>query len=112
MPILKRHIQDGQDNITRFIVLDPNATVTDADRATLVVTTAHQPGSLLEILRTFANQSINLASLQSQPIVGQPWNYKFFMTVDAAGPSLQRAINKITSTGHKVTLLGEYRTAR
>lgn len=112
LPILKRHIQDGQDNITRFLVLDQTMTVADANRATLVVTTAHQPGSLLEILRTFANQSINLASLQSQPIVGQPWNYKFFMTVDAAGPSLQRAINKITSTGHKVTLLGEYRTAR
>ena len=112
MPILKRHIQDGQDNITRFLVLDQTMTVADANRATLVVTTAHQPGSLLEILRTFANQSINLASLQSQPIVGQPWNYKFFMTVDAAGPSLQRAINKITATGHKVTLLGEYRTAR
>lgn len=112
MPILKRHIQDAQDNITRFLVLDQTTTVTDANRAALVVTTAHQPGSLLEILRTFANQSINLASLQSQPIVGQPWNYKFFMTVDAAGPSLQRAINKITATGHKVTLLGEYQTAR
>lgn len=110
--ILKRHIQDAQDNITRFLVLDQTTTVTDANRAALVVTTAHQPGSLLEILRTFANQSINLASLQSQPIVGQPWNYKFFMTVDAAGPSLQRAIDKITSTGHKVTLLGEYQTAR
>lgn len=112
MPVLKRHIQDTQDNITRFLVLNQTTTVANADRAALVVTTAHQPGSLLEILRTFANQSINLASLQSQPIVGQPWNYKFFMTVDAAGPSLQRAINKITSTGHKVTLLGEYRTAR
>lgn len=112
MPILKRHIQDAHDNITRFLVLDQTTTVTDANRAALVVTTAHQPGSLLEILRTFANQSINLASLQSQPIIGQPWNYKFFMTVDAAGPSLQRAINKITSTGHKVTLLGEYQTAR
>ena len=112
MPILKRHIQDAQDNITRFLVLDQTTTVADANRATLVVTTAHQPGSLLEILRTFANQSINLASLQSQPIVGQPWNYKFFMTVDAAGPSLRCAINKITATGHKVTLLGEYRTAR
>lgn len=111
MPILKRHIQDGQDNITRFLVLDPIATVADANRATLVVTTTHQPGSLLEILRTFANQSINLASLQSQPIIGQPWNYKFFITVDAAGPSLHRAINKITSTGHKVTLLGEYLAA-
>ena len=112
MPILKHHIQDTQDNITRFLVLDQTMTVADANRATLVVTTAHQPGSLLEILRTFANQSINLASLQSQPIVGQPWNYKFFMTVDAAGPSLQRAINKISSTGHKITLLGEYLAAR
>ena len=112
VPILKRHIQDTQDNITRFLVLDQTTTVTDANRATLMVTTAHQPGSLLEILRTFANQSINLASLQSQPIVGQPWNYKFFMTVDAAGPSLQRAINKISSTGHKITLLGEYLAAR
>jgi len=112
MPILKRHIQDAQDNITRFLVLDQITTVTDANRATLVVTTTHQPGSLLEILRTFANQSINLASLQSQPIIGQPWNYKFFITVDTAGPSLRRAINKITATGHKVTLLGEYQTAR
>ena len=34
------------------------------------------------------------------------------MTVDAAGPSLHHAINKITSTGHKVTLLGEYLAAR
>ena len=112
MPILKRHIQDTQDNITRFLVLDQTTTVTDANRATLMVTTAHQPGSLLEILRTFANQSINLASLQSQPIVGQPWNYKFFMTVDAAGQPLHHAINKISSTGHKITLLGEYRAAR
>lgn len=112
MPILKHHIQDAQDNITRFLVLDQTTTVTDANRATLVVTTAHQPGGLLEILRTFADQSINLTSLQSQPIVGQPWNYKFFMTVDAAGQSLQHAINKISSTGHKITLLGEYLAAR
>ena len=112
VPILKRHIQDTQDNITRFLVLDQTTTVTDANRATLVVTTAHQPGSLLEILRTFADQSINLTSLQSQPIVGQPWNYKFFMTVDTAGQPLHHAINKISSTGHKITLLGEYLAAR
>ncbi len=112
MPILKHHIQDTQDNITRFLVLDQTTTAADANRATLVVTTAHQPGSLLEILRTFADQSINLASLQSQPIVGQPWNYKFFMTVDTAGQPLHHAINKISSTGHKITLLGEYLAAR
>ena len=112
VPILKRHIQDTQDNITRFLVLDQTTTVTDANRATLVVTTAHQPGSLLEILRTFADQSINLTSLQSQPIVGQPWNYKFFMTVDTAGQPLHHAINKISSTGHKIILLGEYLAAR
>jgi len=109
MPILKRHIQDGQDNITRFLVLDPIATVTDANRATLVVTTAHQPGSLLEILRTFADQSINLTSLQSQPIVGQPWQYKFFLVVDSAGAPLRHALRAIEQSDHTVRLLGEYR---
>lgn len=112
MPILRRHIQDGQDNITRFLILDQATTVTNVNRSTLVITTAHRPGSLLEVLHVFADRSINLASLQSQPIVGQPWNYKFFMTVDAAGQPLYHAINKIRSTGHKITLLGEYLAAR
>ncbi len=111
LPINKRSIQDSRDNLTRFLVLDPSHIVTDPNRATLVATAAHQPGGLLDILQVFATQQINIINLQSQPIVNQPWNYKFFITVDAAGPSLQRAVQLIRSAGRQITLLGQYRAA-
>ena len=108
LPILRCSIQDSHDNITRFIVLAPGHAPAHANRATLVITTNHQPGALLEVLRIFAAAGINISSLQSQPIVGQPWQYKFFLVVDSAGAPLQHALRAIEQSGHTVRLLGEY----
>ena len=111
LPILRTNIQDSDDNLTRFLVLDPNMSPKNPNRASLVVTTAHHAGSLAEVLQIFARQNINLASLHSQPIAGQPWKYKFFLTVDAAGNRLHQAIDEVRSTGHNVTILGEYKSS-
>ncbi len=111
MPILARGIHDSSDNITRFLILEPTDTPTDANRASLVVTTSHQPGALVEVLQVFAGAGVNLAKLQSQPIIGKPFNYKFFMVVDAAGEPLYKLIEQIEKSDHQVTLLGEYKAA-
>ncbi len=111
MPILKRSIQDSTDNITRFLILEPTKTPKNANRASLVVTTSHKPGALVEVLQVFAAAGINLAKLQSQPIVGEPWHYKFFMVVDCAGEALRRVVSEIEKSDHQVTLLGEYNAA-
>jgi len=108
LPILRRSIQDSHDNITRFIVLAPGHAPACANRATLVITTNHQPGALLEVLHVFAAAGINISSLQSQPIVGQPWQYKFFLVVDSAGAPLRHALRAIEQSDHTVRLLGEY----
>lgn len=109
LPILRRSIQDSHDNITRFIILTPGHAPARANRATLVITTNHQPGALLEVLHVFAAAGINISSLQSQPIVGQPWQYKFFLVVDSAGAPLKHALRAIEQSDHTVRLLGEYR---
>lgn len=109
MPILAHSIQDNQDNITRFLVLEPGDPPRDATRASIVITTSHQPGALVKVLNVFAQANVNLAKLQSQPIVGQPWRYKFFMVVDCAGPKLYRLLEQIEASGHLATVLGEYR---
>lgn len=111
MPILARSIHDSTDNITRFLILEPSDTPADANRASLVITTSHQPGALVEVLQVFADAGVNLAKLQSQPIIGKPFNYKFFMVVDAAGEPLYRLIETIEQSDHQVTLLGEYKAA-
>lgn len=111
MPILARAIQDSDDNYTRFLILEATDPPADANRASLVVTTSHRPGALVEVLQTFAEAGINLAKLQSQPIIGQPFNYKFFIVVDCAGEPLYKLINTIEKSDHQVTLLGEYKAA-
>lgn len=111
MPILQRSIQDSRDNITRFVVLEPTTPPVGANRASLVITTSHQPGALVEVLQVFATAGVNLAKLQSQPIIDQPFNYKFFMVVDTAGQPLYKLVEQIETSDHQVTLLGEYKAA-
>ncbi len=111
MPILARGIHDSSDNITRFLILEPTDTPAGANRASLVVTTSHKPGALVEVLQVFASAGVNLAKLQSQPIIGKPFEYKFFIVVDAAGEPLYKLIEQIEKSDHQVTLLGEYKAA-
>ena len=108
-PVALSH--DNPDNITRFLVIEPSNAPADANRASLVITTDHQPGALVEVLQIFAKRRINLAKLQSQPIVGQPWKYKFFIVVDCAGQPLYQAIRDIERSNHEVTILGEYKSS-
>ena len=111
LPIAAESIQDDKDNITRFLVLESTDPPVDATRASLVVMTSHQPGALVEVLQIFARAGVNLTKLQSQPIMGQPWQYKFFIVVDCAGAKLRQLINEIKQSSHTVTVLGEYRAA-
>lgn len=109
LPILKRDIQDNQENYTRFLVLDPQGvSLTSANKSSLVLTTNHTPGSLASALAVFAEANINLTKLQSRPITGNPWQYKFYVDVEVAGKKLHDLIALIESTGTVVKILGEY----
>lgn len=111
LAILHRSVQDNNHNITRFLVLEDRDTDPAANRSSLVVTTSHQPGALVEVLQVFARAGINLAKLQSQPIVGEPWKYKFFIVVDCASVQLRQLVDEIEQSDHQVSLLGEYPAA-
>lgn len=108
LPVIAKDIQDNAHNHTRFMILQDTDTAPGANRATLVVTTSHKPGALAEVLNEFASSGVNLEKLQSQPIVGKPWEYKFYMVVDTAGQTLRDVVARIEKSDHQVTLLGEY----
>lgn len=111
LPIIARSIQNHTDNITRFLILESTDTSPQATRSSLVITTSHKPGALVEVLSVFADAGVNLVTLQSQPIAGEPWNYKFFIVVDCAGDTLYTLVENIEKSNHQVTLLGEYEAA-
>lgn len=113
LPILSADIHDVTHNITKFLVLSPSEEhrSPDADRASMVLVTNHKPGALFDALSVFADANINLFKLQSQPIVGSVWRYKFFIVADC-NPSQTEAIkSSIEERGHTLKVLGVYKSA-
>lgn len=111
MPILEPDIQDSSHNYTRFFVLEATDPPLSATAAALVITAAHKPGALAEVLQIFAQSGANLQKLQSQPIINKPWEYKFYVIVDCAGQKLYDIVAQIEQNNHEVVLLGEYQAA-
>lgn len=113
LPILRADVHDNVQNATRFLVLtnDPTHQPHTPNRTSMVITTNHEPGALVDALTVFAQAGINLAKLQSQPIVGSPWQYKFFIVADDAGDTLDEVLATIKASGHDVTILGQYLAA-
>jgi len=112
LPILAKNIEDNKANYTRFLVLDANGAIPkDANKASLVVQTDHRPGALAKVLTTFAEAGVNLTKLQSRPIIGKVWQYRFYIDVETSGERLRSLIKTIQASGTSVTVLGEYKSA-
>lgn len=110
MPILRETIEDNNANYTRFMVVERQGrpATRQSDKASLVVETNHKPGALAQILTIFADAGVNISKLQSRPIIGEVWRYRFYIDVETAGQGLHALIGQCRSHGAKVTVLGEY----
>lgn len=110
LPVLAKNVENDTANYTRFIAIHPDWPVpANADTAMLSITTSHKPGALAEVLGIFAKADINLFKLQSRPIVGSPWKYKFYLDVAASGPRLANVICQLHDHEVSVTILGQYK---
>jgi len=86
--ILAESIQDNAENFTRFVLLVPEKEAAgclsaDARKVSLAMRLAHRPGALLASLAPFAKHGVNLLKIESRPIHGRPWEYQFFIDVEA-----------------------------
>lgn len=111
LAIIEPNVHDNDANLTRFLVLEKSAVSPKANRSSLLIRTNHQPGALVDVLSVFSKRAINLVKVQSQPIVGQPWQYNFFIVADCAGQLLADCSAQITAAGHKVQILGQYQAS-
>lgn len=111
LAVLREDIEDNPANFTRFLAIQPHGSVAeDANRTSLVLTTNHTPGALAKVLTILAEHDINLSKLQSRPIIGKPWHYRFYLVLDTAGEPLHKALDMIKPFTASLTVLGEYRS--
>jgi prephenate dehydratase len=112
--ILAESIQDNAENFTRFVLLLPENTAAewvsaDARKVSLALRLAHRPGALLAALEPFAKHGVNLLKIESRPIHGRPWEYQFFVDVEASDVApLDQALSGVRSATSEVRVLGRY----
>lgn len=104
-------IEDDSGNFTRFFAVGPANTETNADvsKTSLAFVVAHEPGSLYRALGVFAQHGIDLMRLESRPMRGRPWEYRFYVDVrgDPSGP-LGASIEDLKNIAAELRILGTY----
>lgn len=110
MEMLAKGIETNKKNHTRFLVLQKGAQVNeDADKVSLSFSVDHEVGSLYKLLAVLAAYNINLTKIQSAPIIGRPWEYRFFVDFVSAGTMpIEQAIDAIRPLAHNLKVMGIY----
>jgi prephenate dehydratase len=120
LDILADDIGDLPGNRTRFVVIvRPDAPPLElrgagsSRRTTLVVAVRNEPGTLLAVLRVFADHGLNMHKLESRPSRERAWEYVFWIDLDAdtADPGTAKAFDALGAVTTMTRVLGCYPAA-
>jgi chorismate mutase/prephenate dehydratase len=114
LDIVRASVQDNNDNYTRFACISKDLEIyPGANRTTLLVTVANEPGSLYKVLARFYSLDINLIKLESRPIPGRDFEFLFYFDIecDVAAPEFQRLMNTLADVCEDFRYLGSYTEA-
>jgi 3-deoxy-7-phosphoheptulonate synthase len=111
LAVLKEGIETNARNYTRFAVIAAEK-VTNGPRkkSSLVYATSNKPGALYDTLRIFAKNGINLVKLESRPIHGKPWEYMFYVDIEAdvEAAELRGVMEQLLEKTEFLKILGSY----
>jgi chorismate mutase/prephenate dehydratase len=115
LKVLRRNIEDQQNNFTRFLVLAKRSAPIDLRipcKTSLIIATSHEEGSLLKALSLLHEYRINLSKLESRPIPGMPFQYMFYIDFEGntAEERVATALERLRSVTTSMKVLGCYPT--
>lgn len=115
--ILKPGIQDNAENFTRFVLLRPASKIavtpqSGARKMSIAMRLANRPGALLASLEPIARHGVNMLKIESRPIHGRPWEYQFFLDLEAqSASSFDSALAEVRKATSDLRVLGLYAAA-
>lgn len=112
LDILEKGINDNKNNSTRFIIVTNKKIFTrDAKKVSICFEIPHESGSLYHMLSHFIYNNLNLTKIESRPIPGKNWEYRFF--VDFEGNfndnAVKNALRGLAEEATHMRILGNYK---
>ena len=106
-----RSIQDFKDNQTRFLVIGNfKPEIAEKNKSSFLIRTENKPGALLEILKPFNENNVNLFRIETRPSRSDRGSHDFF--IDSEGhideKEMQQVIKKVKDVSSFIKVLGSY----
>ena len=83
---------------------------TKASKISLIFEVPHVSGSLYNILGNFIFNGVNMNMIESRPIPGKPFEYRFFVDIEGnlSDASIKNALTGIQAEASFMKILGNY----
>lgn len=111
LSILVSHINDLDNNSTRFIIIKNKPEyVPEADQISICFELEHTSGTLYNILANFIFNGLNMNKIESRPLKGRKWQYRFFIDFEGnlAWEQVRNALTGIAAETKNFRILGNY----
>ena len=111
LELLKPSIQNNQGNTTRFVILaNRKVYQKDAGKISLCFELPHTSGSLYNMLGNFIFNHVNMMMIESRPIPGRNWEYRFFVDIEGnlQDAGVKNALRGIGAEAQNFKILGNY----
>lgn len=112
--ILQSGLEDEKQNFTRFFLINKDRKIgRGADKTSLVFSLKNVSGALFKALSVFALRDLDLSKIESRPVRGKPWEYRFYVDVLRGDDQPMRlALNHLEEIAGMVKVLGVYPRAK
>ncbi len=112
LSIVRSDVQNTDNNYTRFIVISKNLEIyPGGDKISMMFSVSNTPGALQRLIARFSSQSLNMTKLESRPIAGTDFRYRFYVDVDGAleDPSVVDLFAELDQGMESFVFLGAYK---
>lgn len=112
LAVLEPNINTQKNNTTRFVIVSKKKMYTkDADVISISFSLPHESGTLYNTLGHFIFNNLNMTSIESEPLTGKKWEYRFFITFEGNldDRAVLNALTGVRSETADFKLLGNYK---
>lgn len=111
LKVLKPSIQNNKGNTTRFVILAKDQVYRrDAGKISICFELPHRSGTLYNMLGHFIFNHVNMIMIESRPIPGRNWEYRFFVDIEGnlEDAAVKNALKGIGAEALNFRILGNY----
>lgn len=109
LEVLAKAVEDNPHNWTRFVLVAHADSPVGGTKTSIAFSVMHRAGSLADVLGVLASEGVSLTKIQSLPLVGEPWKYRFFVDfVHAYCDAPKALLRKLADHTKDLIHLGTY----